>query len=89
MITILLVVWPLLVYSQNGSSGDGSGMFDSSGVSLLSPTSTTAVVIAPSTSVTGNIIPSPLIGTNNYITSEQSDLFVGMCHYISTILLSW
>ena len=79
MITIL-VVWPLLIYGQNDSSGDGSGMFNSSGISLLSPTSTTDVIIAPSTSATGNIIPSPLIGVNDYITSEQSELFVGMSH---------
>ena len=91
MITVILVVLlPLLVYGQNGSiSGDGSGMFDSSAISLLSPTSTTAVVIAPSTSATGNINPSPLVGTNDYITSEQSDLFVGMCHhnYINHIVV--
>jgi len=78
-ITTLGLLFPLLVIGQNGSiSGDGSGVFDSS-ISLLIPTSTIGVIVAPSTSAAGNISPSPLIGTiSNYITSEQSDLFVGM-----------
>lgn len=85
-IAILVVSWPLLAYGQNDSvSGDGSGMFDSSGISLLSPTSTTAAIIAPSTSAIGTIIPSPLIGVTDYITSEQSELFVGMCIYQSKL----
>lgn len=89
-ILIVVVSWPLLVYGQNDSiSGDGSGMFDPSGISLLSPTSTTNVIIAPSTSATGNIIPSPLIGVNDYITSEQSELFVGMCLIYISHTLSW
>ena len=78
-ITIISVgLSALLVTGQNDSiSGDGSGMFDTS-VTLLSPTSTT-LIIAPSTSAAGIISPSPLIGTtSDYITSEQSALFVGM-----------
>jgi len=72
---LLVVLYPSLVTSQNGS---GSGMFNSSDISMLIPTSTTALVIAPSTSATGNINPSPLVGTRDYITSGQSSLFVGM-----------
>ena len=89
MITVLVVLWrPLLVIGQNGSnSGDGSGMFDSSGISLLSPTSTTAIIIAPSTSAADNINPSPLIGTSYYITTEQSDLFVGTCDRLSYVAM--
>lgn len=89
-VTIALVgLSALLVSGQNDSvSGDGSGLFDSS-VSLLSPTSSTIIIIAPSTSATGFINPSPLIGTSSdYITSDQSDLFVGM-RLILTILLLW
>lgn len=88
-ITVALVgLSALLVRGQNSSniSGDGSGMFDSS-VTLLSPTSTT-VIIAPSTSATGIINPSPLIGTTgNYITSQQSSLFVGMLFYSTPVVV--
>lgn len=78
----LVGLWSPLITGQN-SSGDGSGVFDSS--SLLNPTASTAVIIAPSTSATGNTdpIPTPLAGNpRDYITSVQSDLFVGMS-YIS------
>ena len=87
-ITVALVgLLALLVRGQNSNiSGDGSGMFDSS-VTLLSPTSTT-VIIAPSTSATGIINPSPLIGTTgNYISSQQSSLFVGMLFYSTPVVV--
>ena len=72
---LLAVLYPSLVIGQNGS---GSGMFDTSDISMLSPTSTTALIIAPSTSATRAINPSPLLGSRDYITSGQSSLFVGM-----------
>lgn len=86
---MMVILAPLLVIGQQNNSiasGDGSGVFDS--ISILSPTSTTAVVIAPSTSAIGNINPTPLIGSiSNYITSEQSNQFVGMKLYY--MLLLW
>ena len=90
VITIALVgLSALFVTGQNDSvSGDGSGLFESS-VSLISPTSSTLIIIPPSTSATGNIIPSPLIGNNDYITSELSDFFVGMSSYFYCVSLSW
>ena len=85
-LVVIVGLAPLFVCQNNdSSSGDGSGVDDSS-MSLINPT--TAVVIEPSTSAIENINPTPLASISDYITSEQSQQFVGMLLNYTVVMVT-